>query len=175
MVARLVVSAAGVVAVFLAVDVEVDVGVDVEVGVGVGVDVGVGVGVGVGLFLLEQSVVAKARFVLVLARRESAWCTVASRSLWAAVIEAAAPVLECDAPEDLVAVLLALALLALVVPVLLLVVPVLAAAPVVPVPLVLVASVPVLLLVVPVALPVAAETWPDSAWLRVSLALATCS
>src|SRR5664280_3670777 len=151
MVARLVVSAAGVVAVFPAVGagagvrvglgVGVDVGVGVGVGVGVDVRVGVGVGVGRGLFWLVQSVVAKARFVLVLARRESAWCTVASRSLWAAVIEAAAPLLECDAPEDLVAVVLAPLLPAPVVPVLLLVVPVLPAVPVAPVPLVPVAAV----------------------------------
>src|ERR1035437_5846952 len=119
MVARLVVRAAGVVAVFPAVGagaggrvglgggagggvgggvgVGVAAGVGVGFGVGVGVDVGVGVGVDVGvgvgrgLFWLEQSVVAEARSVLVLARRESAWCTVASRSLWAGVIEAAAP------------------------------------------------------------------------------------
>src|ERR1019366_8908095 len=105
MVARLVVRAAGVVAVFpavgagsgLRVGLGVAAGVGVDVGVGVGVDVGVGVGRG--LFWLEQSVVAEARSVLVLARRESAWCTAASRSLWAAVIEDAAPLLECDAPE----------------------------------------------------------------------------
>src|ERR1035437_2773730 len=162
MVARLVVSAAGVVAVFptvgagagvrvglgVGVDVWVGVGVGVDVrvgvGVGVGVDVGVGVGVGRGLLWLEQSVVAKARSVLVLARRESAWCTVASRSLWAAVVEAAAPLPVCDAPGDLVAVVLAPVVNAPVVPVLLLVVAVLPAVPA-PVPLVPVAAVLVLL------------------------------
>jgi hypothetical protein len=146
----------------------------VDVGVGVGVDVGVGVGRG--LFWLEQSVVAEARSVLVLARRESAWCTVASRSLWAAVIEAAAPLPVCEAPGDLVAVVLAPALPVPVVPVLLLVVPALPAVPEAPVPLVPVVAVLGLVLVVPLVLPVvvAAETWPDSAWLRVSSALATC-
>src|ERR1039458_9925991 len=90
MVARLMVRAAGVVAVFPA--------VGAGDGVGGGVGVEVGVGVGRGLFWLEQSVVAEARSVLVLARRESAWCTVASRSLCAAVIEAAAPRPEGVAP-----------------------------------------------------------------------------
>jgi hypothetical protein len=138
--------------------------------------VDVGVGVGRGLFWLEQSVVAEARSVLVLARRESAWCTVASRSLWAAVIEAAAPLPVCEAPGDLVAVVLAPALPVPVVPVLLLVVPALPAVPEAPVPLVPVVAVLGLVLVVPLVLPVvvAAETWPDSAWLRVSSALATC-
>ena len=130
------------------------------------------------MFWLEQSVVAEARSVLVLARRESAWCTVASRSLWAAVIEAAAPLPVCDAPGDLVAVVLAP-----VVPGLLgvvLVLPVVPVPPVpvppVPAPLLPVAAVLGLLLVAPLVLPVvvAAETWPDSAWLRVSSALATC-
>ena len=125
------------------------------------------------MFWLEQSVVAEARSVLVLARRESAWCTVASRSLWAAVIEAAAPLPVCDAPGELVAVVLAP-----VVPGLLGVVLVLPVVPVppVPAPLLPVAAVLGLLLVAPLVLPVvvAAETWPDSAWLRVSSALATC-
>ena len=149
-------------------------GVGVDVGVGVGVDVGVGVGRG--LFWLEQSVVAEARSVLVLARRESAWCTAASRSLWAAVIEAAAPLPVCEAPGDLVAVVLAPAVPVPVVPVLLLVVPALPAVPEAPVPPVPVVAVLGLVLVVPLVLPVvvAAETWPDSAWLRVSSALATC-
>jgi hypothetical protein len=183
MVARLVVKAAGVVAVFPAVGAGagvrvglwvvagVGVGVGVDVGVGVGVDVGVGVGRG--LFWLEQSVVAEARSVLVLARRESAWCTAASRSLWAAVIEAVAPLPVWDAPGDLVAVVLAP-----VVPGLLLVrvLPAVPVVPVVRVPVVPVAAVLGLVLVVPLVLPVvvAAETWPDSAWLRVSSALATC-
>jgi len=92
------------------------------------------------------------------------------------VIEAAAPLPVCEAPGDLVAVVLAPALPVPVVPVLLLVVPALPAVPEAPVPLVPVAAVGVLLLVAPVVLPVvvAAETWPDSAWLKVSSALATC-
>jgi len=132
----------------------------------VGVVDGVGVGVvdGVGVWL-EHNVVADARSALVLAKEESTRRTVVSRSLWAAVMEVVEPEPECDEPEDLVVPV------ALPVPVLL---PVLLLAVLVvpPVPVAL-----VLLLVVPVVLPVpdAVETWPDSAWVRVSSALATCS
>ena len=136
---------------------------------GVGVDVldGVldGVVDGVGVWL-EHNVVADARSALVLAREESTRRTVVSRSLWAAVIGAVEPEPECDEPEDLV-VPVALPVPVLL-PLLLLAVPV-----VPPVPVLL----PLLLLVVPVVLPMpdAVETWPDSAWVRVSSALATCS
>ena len=133
----------------------------------VGVVDGVGVGVvdGVGVWL-EHNVVADARSALVLAREESTRRTVVSRSLWAAVIGAVEPEPECDEPEDLV-VPVALPVPVLL-PLLLLAVPV-----VPPVPVLL----PLLLLVVPVVLPMpdAVETWPDSAWVRVSSALATCS
>jgi hypothetical protein len=94
---------------------------------------------------------------LVLASSESALRTVASRALWAAVIAAVEPVPECDEPVGPV-----------VVPVP--VPPVLVVPVAVPVP-----AAPVVVPVVVVLLPVpdAAETWPDSAWAKVRLALAT--
>src|ERR1035437_102453 len=106
------------------------------VGVPVGVVGGVGVGVvgGVGVWL-EHSGVVMARSVLVLARRESAWRTVASKTFWAAVIGAVEPVPECDdepvelavpvVPPVLVLLVLLLAVPAVVPPV-----PALAAVPV---------------------------------------------
>jgi len=154
--------------------VDILVGVMVEVGVGVVVGVGVGVLVGVGV-CLEHSVVADARSALVLAREESTRRTVVSRSLWAAVIGAVEPEPECDEPEDLV-VPVALPV-PVPLPVLLLAVLVVLPVPVALVLLLVVPVVLVLLLVVPVVLPMpdAVETWPDSAWARVSSALATCS
>jgi len=156
------------------------------VGVGVGVGVGVvggvvgGVG-GVGVWL-EHSGVVMARSVLVLARRESAWRTVASKTFWAAVIGAAEPVPECDdepvelavpvVPPVLVLPVLLLAVPAVVPPVpVLAAVPVTLLVPVVPPVLVLLVLLPVVPAAPPV--PVAAETWPDCAWTRVRLALAT--
>jgi hypothetical protein len=73
--------------------------------VGVGV-VGTGAGVvGAGVMVwVVQSLVARARSVLVLARRESIWRTEASMVFWAAGMEAVEP--ECDEPEDFAVALL---------------------------------------------------------------------
>jgi hypothetical protein len=129
---------------------------------------------------------------LVLARRASAWRTVASSVFWAAVIGAVEPEPECDEPLPPVVapvpplapvpVLLVLVLpvpaLVLVLPVpvlvvLVLAVPVLAVAPPAPVEPPALVELPVPVPPVLLPAPDAAETWPDSAWTRVRLALAT--
>jgi hypothetical protein len=102
------------------------------------------------------------------------------------MIEAVEPEPACDEPEDWTAPVVLPDLLVPppvlpvfpdVAPLLPVPVPVLpAAVPVLPVPVELAVPVPVLPADVPAAPPVpdAAETWPDSAWVRVRLALATC-
>jgi hypothetical protein len=145
----------------------------VWLGVTVGAGVGVGAGAGEGLAWLGHAVVAKARSVLVWASEESARRTADSRSFWAVMIEADEPEPECDKPEDLTVpgVLPVLPVPPTVPLVLLLDVPL-----VLPVPVELAVPVPVLPVAVAAAPPVPdpAETWPNSAWARVRLAVATC-
>jgi hypothetical protein len=139
-------------------------------------------GDGGGLVWAEHTVVARARSALVVVRSESAWRTVARRSFWAAVMEAVEPEPACDEPGDLlpVAVLPVAVLPVAVLPVAVLPVAVL---PVAVLPVAVLPFVALAVLVVPlpaaafvpvlVPVPEAAETWPDSAWVRVSSALAT--
>jgi hypothetical protein len=165
----------------LLVAVGVAVGVAGPAAVVVGVPVGpVKVVVGLPVVVvdwLEHRVVAKARSVLVVDNAESTLRTVANRSFWAVVMEAADPEAACDEPEEpgvpvLLPVPVVVLLSAVPVVVLLLAVPVVAMLSAVPVVL----PVLVLVLAASVAAPELdpAEIWPDFACARVSSALATC-